>query len=307
MEGAAFVENITPDFSVSCKITTVFHTRQSKFQNINVVDTLKWGRCIYLDGRMQSSEKDEYVYHENLVHPIMLAHPNPKRIFIGGGGEGATAREILKHKTVEKVVMVDIDEQSVEVAKKYLPKHSNGSFNDPRLHLVIADAKAHLENNDEKFDVIIMDLADPLEGGPCKLLYTNTFYQTLSQRLNEGGLVITQAGPAGVHSCTQVFTAIQKTLKEVFPSVFSYVVHIPSFSDAWGFHIASLKKDIDISKFTSVEIEKKISERIRGGTNELFYFDGDYYSKLFILPKCIRLSIQNETRTITEENPLVLN
>jgi len=306
MEGPAFIENISEDFSVCSRISSVFHTRHSKFQSINVVDTMNWGRCLILDGHMQSAEKDEYVYHENLIHPVMLAHPNPKRVFVGGGGEGATIREIMRHKSVEKVVMVDIDEECVDVSKKFLPKHSNGAYNDSRLHLVINDAKAHLENNEEKFDVIVMDLADPVEGGPCKMLYTEKFYQTVKSRLSDGGFFITQAGPAGVLTSTEVFTAIQHTLAQVFPTVFSYVVHVPSFNDCWGYHIATMKKDIDIRKTAASDIDKLVEQRITGGSTALGCFDGEWYSGLFVLPKATRAAIRNEQRIITEDAPLVI-
>jgi spermidine synthase len=129
-----------------------------------------------LDEKIQSTESDEYIYHEALVHPSLLAHPNPKRVFIAGGGEGATAREVLRHKSVERVVMVDIDDIVCKTSKEFLPKHHRGAFDNPRYQLIIEDAKVWLQQTEEKFDVMVLDLADPVEDGPAYMLYTKEFY-----------------------------------------------------------------------------------------------------------------------------------
>jgi len=306
MEGPAFVENISENFTLTSSLTAVYHRGKSKFQSIDVVETIPWGKCLILDGHMQSTEADEFVYHENLVHPVMLTHPNPKRIFVGGGGEGATVRELLRYKNVESVVMVDIDEECVRVCRQHLTKHHQGSFEDPRLTLVIDDAKVYLENCKEKFDVIILDLADPVEGGPAKLLYTQKFYEMARTKLAEGGFFVTQGGPAGPLSCDQVFTAIHKTLATVFPVIVSWGAIIPSFADHWGFLVASKRPDYDLRALSRAEIDKRIEERIKGGASVLRYYDGYVHSGMLQLPKVIRKMIEAENRIITEETLLVI-
>ena len=169
-------EEVTKDFTVSYSLKKIFYEGQSEFQAIDVVELGQFGRSLILDGKIQSCETDETVYHESLVHPPLFLHPNPKTVFIAGGGEGATAREVLRHKSVEKVVMVDIDGMCVSVCKQHLPNHSAGAFDNPRLELVIQDAKQYLVDYQGTFDVVICDLADPLEDGPCYLLYTEEFY-----------------------------------------------------------------------------------------------------------------------------------
>ncbi|XP_066394395.1 thermospermine synthase ACAULIS5-like [Miscanthus floridulus] len=133
---------------------------------------------------MQSTEMDEFIYHESLIHPPLLFHPNPETVFIMGGGEGSAAREVLRHKTVQRVVMCDIDQEVVDFCRTYLTVNRQ-AFSSEKLCLIINDARAELEKSKEKFDVIVGDLADPVEGGPCYQLYTtlnNSVHQSL---LNE--------------------------------------------------------------------------------------------------------------------------
>jgi len=306
MEGPVFIENISDSFSVSSGITQVYHTRKSKFQTIHVVETIPWGKCLILDGHLQSSERDEFVYHENLVHPVLLSHPNPKTVFIGGGGEGSTLREILRHKTVEKVVMVDIDAECVDVSKKFLVHHHAGAYEDPRVHVIIDDAKAWLENNDEKFDIIVQDLCDPVDDTPSQLLYTQKYYETCKSRLNPGGSLVTQGGPAGVTSHSMVFTAIHCTLASVFPRVQSWKTAIPSYVDEWGWSIASTNADFDVANMSAAQIDKLIEERIKNGAEALKWYDGEIHSGMYKLPKNIRKTLEAEKRVITEDNLLFI-
>lgn len=177
-------EELEPGMRVAYKLKTILSSCQSKFQTVDVVDLDCFGRSLVIDGLIQSCQVDEFVYHESLVHPALLAHPCPKSVYIGGGGEGSTAREVLRHSTVERCVMVDIDEDVVRFCREHLPENS-AAFSDPRLELIIDDAKAVLEKSG-RFDVIIMDLDDPLEGGPCYQLYTTEFYQMIKAKLNPG-------------------------------------------------------------------------------------------------------------------------
>ena len=161
-------EELEPGLRVQYGLNQILATSKSKFQTVDLVDLQTFGRVLLIDGLIQSSQSDEFVYHESLVHPALLAHPNPKSVYIGGGGEGSTAREVLRHKSVERCVMVDIDEDVVRFCRDHLPENSE-AFKDPRLELIIDDAKAILEKSPTGFDVIIMDLDDPLEGGEFRL------------------------------------------------------------------------------------------------------------------------------------------
>ena len=164
-------EELEPGLRVMYGLKEQLRSSTSKFQTVDVVDLEPFGRTLLIDGLIQSCQVDEFVYHESLVHPALLSHPCPKSVYIGGGGEGSTAREVLRHSTVERCVMVDIDEDVVSFCRENLPENSE-AFKDSRLELVIDDAKAVLEQSPTGFDIIIMDLDDPLEGGPCYQLYT---------------------------------------------------------------------------------------------------------------------------------------
>jgi spermidine synthase len=194
---------------VQTAVTQYHESSKSNFQFVEIIDTSLFGKCLVLDGHMQSSQKDEHLYHESLVHIAMLSHECPKRVFIGGGGEGATLREVLRHASVESAVMVDIDQIAVEVSMKHLTTHHRGSFTDARTTLVYDDAKAWLERyTGPAFDVMIFDLSDPLDdgsaAGPATQLYTAKFYEFCKTRLGEGGVFVTQAGPAGYFTKDQV-------------------------------------------------------------------------------------------------------
>ncbi|MBI2936540.1 MAG: polyamine aminopropyltransferase [Chloroflexi bacterium] len=292
-------ELLTPDLIVGSRITKVLYEGTTPYQAVKILDTYGLGRSLVLDGKTQSAEAEEFVYHESLVHPVLAAHPAPATVFIGGGGEGATAREVLRHRVVQRVVMVDLDRQVVALCQQYLPGLNQGAFEDPRLELRFADAKAYLEETSERFDVVILDLADPLEGGPAYQLYTQEFYRTVRDRLRPGGMLVTQAGPASIVNYREVFTAIHHTLQSLFPIVEAYRVPMQSFGEPWGFVIASLGSDP--LQLTPQDIDSRLSQR---GVHSLRSYDGLSHHGLFALPKYLRQALDEEDRLITLGKPL---
>ncbi|KAK4412679.1 Thermospermine synthase ACAULIS5 [Sesamum alatum] len=255
-----FEEEIDVHLKWSFALNRVLHRGTSEYQDIALLDTKHFGKVLVIDGKMQSAEVDEFIYHECLIHPALLSHPNPKSVFIMGGGEGSAAREALRHKSIEKVVMCDIDQEVVDFCKKHLTANHEAFLN-KKLHLVINDAKGELEGREEKFDIIVGDLADPVEGGPCYQLYTKSFYQNIVKtKLNNNGIFVTQAGPAGVFTHKEVFSSIYNTIKQVFKYVRAYTAHVPSFADTWGWVIAS-DQPLCIE---AGAMDKKIAERIDG-------------------------------------------
>jgi spermidine synthase len=304
-QGMWFFENNTEHLLQGSALKNIYYTGRSKYQKIDVVQLGSFGRCLILDNKVQSSEDDEWLFHENLVHPVLLAHHSPKTIFIGGGGEGATAREILRHKTVERVVMVDIDEDVIRVSKQFLPNHHQGCFEDKRLELRIEDAKDYLENvADHTFDVIVLDLSDPVRDGPAWGLYTQNFYKMCLTKLKDRGLLVTQSGPCGVLTDWDVFRPINHTLRTVFPNVTAYSVHVPSYGDEYGFNVAQLPGAEDPGKFTVEEVNKRIKERIIGW-EKLKSYDGIGHQRLFSLPKPIRNGIAEQSGISTRASDSV--
>lgn len=293
-------EELQDDLKWSMLTKSILHVEKSKFQDVELIETGPFGKVLVLDGKVQSAEADEHVYHECLVHPAMLHHPNPKSVFIMGGGEGATAREVLRHKTVERCVMVDIDEVVCTFCEKHLEVNKS-AFQDPRLELIIDDARAQLEKAEGLFDVIIGDLADPVFGGPCYQLYTQEFYEAVvKQKLAPGGIFVTQSGPAGVLSATQVYTSINTTLESVFPVVTPYIQHLPSFADCWGWNMAFTDKTQKVSS-SAKEIDALISERLSG--HDLKFLDGVTLMGIMAVNKQTRAALAAETHIYTVENP----
>jgi spermidine synthase len=295
-----FQEYLTPGLLQSVAVLETVFSGKTLYQQVQVLDTLSFGRCLILDGKTQSAEADEFIYHEALVHPALVTHPNPVTVFIAGGGEGATLREVLAHNTVKRAVMVDLDREVVEICQRFLPNHHRGAFDDPRVELHFSDARRYLETTSDTYDVIIIDLPDPQEGGPAPLLYTQSFYNVLRQRLNPQGMVAVQSEPCMAGNL-QAFTAISNTLKSVFPRVFPYHAMVPSFSFDWGFNLASLGPNP--LGLTAREVDRRLEER---GCSSLRSYDGEAHRGLFMLPKHVREALEHETRVITEDDPLVV-
>ncbi|KAK1263079.1 Thermospermine synthase ACAULIS5 [Acorus gramineus] len=288
-------EIIDDDLKWSFALNSVLHRGTSEYQEIALLDTKHFGKILVIDGKMQSAEVDEFIYHECLIHPPLLCHPKPKTVFIMGGGEGSAAREALKHTNIEKVVMCDIDQEVVDFCRRHLTVNHD-AFCDEKLWLIINDAKAELKKREEKFDVIVGDLADPVEGGPCYQLYTKSFYEdVLKPKLTKGGIFVTQAGPAGVLTHKEVFSSIYNTLKQVFKCVLPYTAHVPSFADTWGWVMASDEPFAPDSEC----IDNRIKERING---ELLYLNGDSFISSTTMNKTVNYSLSNETHVYTEED-----
>jgi spermidine synthase len=290
-----FSDHISPDLTVLHSIKERMYSGRTEFQSVEIIDTGSFGVCLVLDGKIQSSEADEFVYHEALVHPVMLTHPRPERVLIAGGGEGATLREVLAHKTVKKAVMVDIDEEVVSICRRFLPSWHQKAFDDPRAELHFADARKYLEKSKDRFDVIIIDLVDPLEQGPARLLYTREFYQIVKQRLGRSGIMSVQAEPSEWGNLGN-FAAIVNTLRNVFSITRPYQVHMPSFFGLWGFVVAS--QSLDPTELTPEEIDARISTRLAKKPKS---YDGLTHQAMFTIPKHIRRKLATSRRIITDK------
>ena len=300
LSGKWYLETVFPDLAVMLQVREVLHSGHTAYQQVEVLESEIFGRSLVLDGKTQSTERDEFVYHEALVHPAMSLHPGPRTVFIGGGGEGGTLRESLAHRSVERVVMVDLDPEVVELCRRFLPHHHQGSFDDPRVELRHEDARAFLENTRESFDVMIMDLVDPLEGGTAYQLYTEEYYQIVKSRLNPGGILVTQSGPAGLLSYQECFTTIHNTLSGVFDRVIPSHVHVPAFQTMWGMILAS---DSPLEQLDAGQVDTRIAERI---TRELGFYDGETHRNMFSLPKYLRKGFAEESRINRDADPVFM-
>jgi spermidine synthase len=324
--GFLYKEDVAPGLTMEMELKRILISTSSPYQKVDVVETY-FGKTLVTDGKTQSTEFDEFAYHESLVHPSLLKVSNsgsaPKVVFIGGGGELATAREVLRHASVARVVMVDLDAKVVEVSEKYLPEWGGQSvLTDPRFELVIGDAYGYLLKTEEMFDVVIMDISDPIEAGPGVMLYTKEFYEHAVTRLNPNGVFVTQGGTAEsipsavvkVHDIDpSCFAPIYNTLKAVFHCVVPYTTHIPSFGGDWGFIMAF---NDDGNPATDQERAWKIPDedavnalvhkQITGGSDALKFYDGTTHLRMFALTKPLRNYMAQDERIMTRENPIFM-
>ena len=294
-----FNEEQNDGVTTQLRIDGIIFQGKSEFQKIEVISS-PYGRMLILDDKTQSAEIDEHVYHESLVHPAMVAHGNPKTVFIGGGGEGATAREVLRFKSVEKLTMVDIDPICLKSCKEHLPNHHMGSFDDSRMNLVVDDAaKVLREAPESSFDVIILDLADPLPDGPCWQLYTVEFYAMVRTKLTPNGIFVTQSGPGGISSMCDVMTPVAATLKSVYGHAESYVTYMASFFDLYAFTVCrNNASDPLIADATVAAVDDTIKELI---STKNFHYDGITHRSMFSLSLYHRRALADEKRLITKD------
>ncbi len=263
------------------------HTRknlyeaQTTFQHLNLYETFGFGKLLVLDGEPQSSEFDEDIYHEALVHPALVLSRNPESVLILGGGEGATLREVLRHLTVKKATMVDIDGEVVSVCKKELPGHSKGAFDDPRATVIIDDAIKFLKETTERFGCVISDLTEPDPETPSQGLLNEELFRLIKSKMKADGVFAMQASHAtrGKNARHLQYISI---LKKVWKIVRPYRVFIPSFYSEWGFVLAS--DALDPLTLSAEEIDKKLAPI----ASALRYYDGRIHHAIFTPPKELR-------------------
>jgi spermidine synthase len=221
-----WVTETWPNVEVRYKVKDELHDSKTPFQSMELVETYHYGKMLLLDGVVQTTEHDEFVYHEMMTHVPLFSHSCPKSVLIIGGGDGGILRETLKHECVNRAVMVEIDESVVEFSKKHLPTISSGAFDDPRAELVIADGAEYIDKSPEKFDVIIVDSPDPV--GPAKVLFCEEFYKNLSTHLSDGGIISKQSGSTFMQpdELRESCDTAKKFFKYVTPSLFNVPTYI---------------------------------------------------------------------------------
>ena len=265
ISGLYSTEHVSEHTLMSSEIERVVLWKKTKYQEVAIVVFKDFGLSLILDGYTQSSVYDEYIYHESLVHPVMVGVENPKRVLIIGGGEGATLREALKYSTVQEAVMVDIDGELVEIAKKYLVEMHQGAFEDPRAKVVIADGAEYIRKApDKSFDVVILDLTDPYSSEIARNLYSEQFYKEVYRVLSEKGAMVTQAGSSFFFE--KDYNWVLENVRKVFPKIMEYNVWIPTFGYACNFIIGaknSFKADLDAKKVDEILKARKLKDKLK--------------------------------------------
>lgn len=272
MHSNLWVEEKFEDFlGIKFKVERVLFSGKSEFQTVDVVETKGHGKMLLNDGLIMVTERDEFAYHDMIAHVPMFVHPAPKNVLVIGGGDGGTAREVLRHSSVEKCTMVEIDGMVVEACREHIPQTSK-DLDHPKMNLIIGDGVEFVKSTDEKFDVIIVDSTDPI--GPAQPLFGEEFYQDVFNCLAEDGIVVSQ-GESSWYAM-DIQQSLLKVLNEVFPNNYLY-----SFSNLtypgglWSFTFAS-KKYHPVNDFDA--------QRVEASGLEFDYYNAALHSAAFALP-----------------------
>ncbi len=261
-----FGEDARNGFEQRIELRSRLWAGRSKHQQIEVLDTVPFGRALVLDGALQTTEADEYCYHELLAHVPLLAHPAPRRVLVVGGGDGGTLRHVLQH-AVERVIQVELDELVVRVCQEWLPTLAQGAFHDPRAELKIGDGLAYLRDARERFDVILVDSTDPV--GPAEALISEQFFRFAAAALHPDGMLAIQTG-SPLLMRRELKTAFDR-MDRVFPLVATYLGWVPSYPGVlWSFTIGSLRHDPRVAR--------------RSPPGETRYYTPELHRAAFALP-----------------------
>lgn len=230
-----FQEYQTEDMIIACRVRNVLHREKTPFQEVAVFDTVEFGRMLVLDNVIQTNIKDEFVYHEMITHVPLHTHPHPVKVLVVGGGDGGTVREVIKHPSVEKVVLCEIDGAVVAAAKKYLPEISC-ALDDPKVEVIIDDGIKHVRDNKDTYDLIVIDSTDPV--GPAEGLFSAAFYGDIFHSLKEGGIFVAQTESPFFNE--DLIRRVCKDVAGIFPLMRLYLANIPSYPGGlWTFTMGS--------------------------------------------------------------------
>ncbi|MDE4096379.1 MULTISPECIES: polyamine aminopropyltransferase [Rhodobacterales] len=272
-------ERLHDHYAQSLRVDEMLYDSKTEHQRLKVFQNGTFGRILTLDDVVQTTEGDNFIYHEMLTHVPILAHGAAKRVLIIGGGDGGMAREALRHASVEHVTMVEIDAGVVDFSKEYLPMLSQGAFDDPRLNLVINDGAAFMRETDQKFDVIVVDSTDPI--GPGEVLFTNTFYGHAARALTDDGIIVTQNGVPFMQG--DELTGTMRAFKTLFADHSCYLATIPTYAGGpmafgWGSHSKSART------VSLADLEK----RFAAAGIETDYYTPDVHKAAFALPGYVK-------------------
>jgi spermidine synthase len=279
-----YVEESAPTEQHHHALDAVYFSGRSEFQQVSVVSTPVFGKMLVLDGDTQSSQNDEKIYHESLVHPAMAGAKDRSDVLILGGGEGATLREVLRHPEVTRCTMVDIDGLVIDLSKRYLPEWSAGAFDDKRARVVVGDALAFMREDGDRYGVVISDLTEPLEDSPSNMLFNEGVFKLIKSRLADGGVYVLQASTAAFHNLS-LHCKMSRTLRRHYKYVTSFFTYVPAFDTDWAFLACSDR--IDLATLDSIIVDSYCHE-LRG---ENFFYDGETHRRLFSLPLYLRRAL----------------
>lgn len=268
-------EEINGSFTMGFRIVETLFVQQSPYQRVEILETADHGRILLNDGVLMLTERDEFIYHEMIAHVPLFVHPHARNVLVIGGGDGGTAREVLKHRSVERVVMVEIDEVVVEACREFLPGLSR-ALEDPRLKLIVGDGIRYAAETEERFDIVIVDSTDPV--GPGAGLFGRSFYESAARILAPQGILVTQAESPFYDADTQA--AMLTSLRPLFEHLHLYLYTTLSYPGGlYAFGFASRGpcplKDFDSHRYKLSGISFR-------------YYNADIHRAAFMLPSFMR-------------------
>lgn len=272
-------ERLTPDFGFYLREGTLLARVQSQWQRIEVFDNALFGRVMRIDDCFMTSERDEFFYHEPMVHLPAIAHAGPRNALVVGGGDGGAVEELLKQPTMQRVVLAELDGAVIAMARQWLGNIHHGTLDDARVEIQLGDARPLIQNTPERFDQIVLDLTDPF--GPALDLYTVEFYQDCQRLLQPGGVLSLHLG-SPVH-LPQSMARIAASLREVFPIVRPYLQYVPLYGTLWCMAMAS--DSVDPCLLDADTVDQRIAQR---GLKDLQLYNGAVHHALLAQPNFVR-------------------
>ncbi|RBP45585.1 polyamine aminopropyltransferase [Garciella nitratireducens] len=267
-----FTEKQTENVGITCKTEKTLYMETTQYQEIALIQTLQFGRMLVLDGTVQTTENDEFIYHEMITHVPLFTHPFPKNILVVGGGDGGAVREIVKHPSVQKATLVEIDGKVIEVSKNFLPTISCALEN-PKVEVLVEDGIQYVKKHKNKFDVILIDSTDPI--GAAVGLFSKEFYKAIYESLKEDGLFVAQTESPFFNK--ELISKVYQDIKIIFPITKLYLCAIPTYpSGFWSFTMGSKKYDpLKIDENKMINIDTK-------------YYTREIHKSAFSLPKFVK-------------------
>jgi len=272
-------ETLHKHFQFHFRTGHVLYEVQTEHQHLIIFENGTFGRVMMLDGVVQLTEADEFVYHEMMAHVPLMAQPEPKRVLIIGGGDGGVLREVLRHKSVERAVLCEIDQSVIDMSRRYLDFISRGAFDDPRAEVVVADGTKFVAETDERFDAIIVDSTDPI--GPAVALFTRDFYANCKRALAGNGVLIAQSGLPFLQGGE--LRGVQEKFRALFKDAGAYIMTTPTYIG--GPMSASFGCDDPGRRTPALEALKARRALVEG---EMKYYTPEVHLAAFALPAYVR-------------------
>ncbi|MYL20291.1 spermidine synthase [Halobacillus litoralis] len=270
--GTWFTEKQTDHFGITAKVNRSLHKEKTDFQELEMLETEEWGNMLVLDDMVMTTERDEFVYHEMVAHVPLFTHPKPEHVLVVGGGDGGVIREVLKHESVKKATLVEIDGKVIEYSKKYLPSIA-GTLDDGRVEVKVDDGFMHIAQSTEQYDVIMVDSTEPV--GPAVNLFSKGFYEGIAKALKEDGIFVAQTDNPWFKA--DLIRQVYRDVKESFRITKVYTANIPTYpSGLWTFTMGSKTYDpLQVPENRFMELDTK-------------YYTEEIHQACFALPKFVK-------------------